>query len=138
MKDKLDFYINGKWVSSESGEKIEVINPANEEVIGHITAGTKKDIDAAVEAASEAFKTFGFSSKEERIQILKNVIAEYENRYQDFVDTISEEMGAPMWLSNAAQAVSVNGYFKSNGTYVMPHFRTAPDSSIFNNYSYWK
>ncbi len=112
MKDKLDFYINGKWVSSESGEKIEVINPANEEVIGHITAGTKKDIDAAVEAASEAFKTFGFSSKQERIQILKNVIAEYENRYQDFVDTISEEMGAPMWLSNAAQAATGLKNFK--------------------------
>ena len=112
MKDKLDFYINGKWVSSESGEMIEVINPANEEVIGHITAGTKKDIDAAVEAASEAFKTFGFSSKEERIQILKNVIAEYENRYQDFVDTISEEMGAPMWLSNAAQAATGLKNFK--------------------------
>jgi len=112
VKDKLDFYINGKWVSSESGEKIEVINPANEEVIGHITAGTKKDIDAAVEAASEAFKTFGFSSKEERIQILKNVIAEYENRYQDFVDTISEEMGAPMWLSNAAQAATGLKNFK--------------------------
>ena len=112
MKDKLDFYINGKWVSSESGEKIEVINPANEEVIGHITAGTKKDIDAAVEAASEAFKTFGFSSKEERIQILKNVITEYENRYQDFVDTISEEMGAPMWLSNAAQAATGLKNFK--------------------------
>ena len=112
MKDKLDFYINGKWVSSESGEKIEVINPANEEVIGNITAGTKKDIDAAVEAASEAFKTFGFSSKEERIQILKNVIAEYENRYQDFVDTISEEMGAPMWLSNAAQAATGLKNFK--------------------------
>ncbi len=112
MKDKLDFYINGKWVSSESGEMIEVINPANEEVIGHITAGTKKDIDAAVEAASEAFKTFGFSSKEERIEILKNVIAEYENRYQDFVDTISEEMGAPMWLSNAAQAATGLKNFK--------------------------
>jgi len=112
VKDKLDFYINGKWVSSESGEMIEVINPANEEVIGHITAGTKKDIDAAVEAASEAFKTFGFSSKEERIQILKNVIAEYENRYQDFVDTISEEMGAPMWLSNAAQAATGLKNFK--------------------------
>tara|TARA_B100001250_G_C19785192_1_gene783808 strand:- start:471 stop:1895 length:1425 start_codon:yes stop_codon:yes gene_type:complete len=112
VKDKLDFYINGKWVSSESGEMIEVINPANEEVIGHITAGTKKDIDAAVEAASEAFKTFGFSSKEERIEILKNVIAEYENRYQDFVDTISEEMGAPMWLSNAAQAATGLKNFK--------------------------
>ena len=41
-------------------------------------------------------------------------------------------------MTNTAQAVSVNGYWKSNGTYVMPHFRTAPDSSVFNNYSYWK
>ena len=41
-------------------------------------------------------------------------------------------------ITNTAQAVSVNGYWKSNGTYVMPHFRTAPDSSVFNNYSYWK
>ena len=36
MKDKLDFYINGSWIKSESTEKIEVINPANEELIGHI------------------------------------------------------------------------------------------------------
>lgn len=41
--------------------------------------------------------------------------------------------------ANSASAfVSVNGYWKSNGTYVMPHFRTAPDNSLFNNYSYWK
>ena len=48
MKDKLQFYINGSWVDSESNEKIEVINPANEEIIGHVTAGTKGDIDKAV------------------------------------------------------------------------------------------
>ena len=34
MKDKLDFYINGEWVSSSSAETIEVVNPANDEVIG--------------------------------------------------------------------------------------------------------
>jgi aldehyde dehydrogenase (NAD+) len=36
--------------------------------------------------------------------MLNNVISEYENRYQDFVDTITEEMGAPLWLSSRAQA----------------------------------
>ena len=41
--------------------------------------------------------------------------------------------------ANSASAyVSVNGYFKSNGTYVAPHIRTSPDSSIYNNFSYWK
>ena len=104
MKDKLDFYINGSWVESESTEKIEVINPANEELIGHITAGTKGDINSAVKAAYEAFKTYQYTTKEERIELLNNIIAEYENRYDDFVQTISEEMGAPIWLSEKAQA----------------------------------
>jgi aldehyde dehydrogenase (NAD+) len=103
MKDKLDLYINGKWVESESTEKIEVINPANEELIGHITAGTKNDINNAVQAACEAFKTYQYTSKEERIELLNNIVAEYENRYNDFVQTISEEMGAPIWLSEKAQ-----------------------------------
>ena len=48
MKDKLQFYINGSWVDSKSNQKIEVINPANEEIIGHVTAGTKEDINKAV------------------------------------------------------------------------------------------
>jgi len=104
MKDKLDFYINGQWVQSESSETIEVINPANEKIIGHVAAGTKEDINKAVIAASNAFQTFQYSSKDDRIELLNNIIAEYENRYQDFVDTITEEMGSPIWFSSAAQA----------------------------------
>ena len=104
MKDKLDFYINGQWVQSESSETIEVINPANENIIGHVSAGTKEDINKAVIAASNAFQTFQYSSKDDRIELLNNIVSEYENRYQDFVDTITEEMGSPIWLSSAAQA----------------------------------
>ena len=44
MKDNLNFYIKGKWVESKSNEKIEIINPANEELIGHVTSGTKDDL----------------------------------------------------------------------------------------------
>ena len=104
MKDKLNFYIDGQWVEPKSSETIEVINPANENIIGHVAAGTKEDIDIAVKAASRAFESFQYSSKEDRIEMLNNVISEYENRYQDFVDTITEEMGAPLWLSSRAQA----------------------------------
>ena len=104
MKDKLNFYIDGSWVESESKERIEVINPANEELIGHITSGTKNDINKAVLAASKAFKTYQLTSKNDRIELLNNIIFEYENRYDDLVQTITEEMGAPMWLSEKAQA----------------------------------
>ena len=36
----------------------------------------------------------------------------------------------------AQSQVYVSGYYKSNGTYVAPHYRTAPDSKPYNNYSY--
>ena len=104
MSNDLNFYINGEWVKSESNETIDVINPANEEVIGQVTAGTKGDIDKAVSAALDAFSSFQQTTKAQRIELLKNVITEYEARYDDFVQTISKEMGSPIWLSEAAQA----------------------------------
>ena len=51
-----------------------------------------------------AFLTFQHTSKEERIELLNNIISEYENRYDDFVQTITEEMGSQLWLSEKAQA----------------------------------
>lgn len=36
----------------------------------------------------------------------------------------------------ASADVFVNGYFKSNGTYVMPHFRSMPNSTVLDNWSY--
>lgn len=38
--------------------------------------------------------------------------------------------------SSANALVHVDGYFKGNGTYVMPHVRTSPDGIPFNNFSY--
>ena len=81
MSNDLNIYINGEWVKSDSNELIDVINPANEEVIGQITAGTKEDIDSAVKSASEAFISFSKSTQQERVELLQNIIKEYENRY---------------------------------------------------------
>ena len=45
-------------------------------------------------------------------------------------------IAASILLSANAQAyVSVNGYYKSNGTYVAPHIRASPDSVCWNNFS---
>ncbi len=112
MKEMHKFYINGEWVNSLGSETIEVINPSDESIIGSIAAGTKEDIDVAVAAAKEAFKSFGFSSKEERISLLENIILEYEKRSDELAQTISAEMGAPLWLSNVAQVTSGLSHFK--------------------------
>ena len=112
MKEMHKFYINGQWVDSIGSETIDVVNPSNESIIGSVSAGTKEDIDAAVAAAKEAFKIFSFSSKEERIILLESIISEYEKRSDELARTISEEMGAPLWLSNVAQVTSGLSHFK--------------------------
>jgi len=112
MSDHLKFYINGEWVDSLGSETIEVFNPSDESVIGSISAGTKEDVDIAVAAAKESFKTFGFSTKDERIELLENIISEYKKRSDELAQTISKEMGAPLWLSNVAQVTSGLSHFK--------------------------
>ena len=112
MKKEHRFYINGEWIDSSSTELIEIENPSTEEVIGTISAGTKEDIDHAVAAAKNAFQSFGFTSKEDRIAILEEIIKNYEASAEDLALCISEEMGAPLWLSQVAQVASGLGHFK--------------------------
>ena len=112
MKSCKQFYINGEWVDPAEGtNSFEVINPANEEVIGEIALGSAKDVDNAVSAAQEAFKTFSTTSVEERLGILGKIVEVYQSRYDEVAETISKEMGAPLSLSKAAQAATGLGHF---------------------------
>jgi aldehyde dehydrogenase (NAD+) len=106
MNKRLQFYIDGKWVDPVSPKTLDVINPATEEPIGQISLGSKADVDKAVKAARRAFETFSQTTKEERLALLTKVLEVYQRRYGEFVETISLEMGAPMWLSKAAQAAT--------------------------------
>ena len=118
MNNELKFYINGSWLESASVEQIEVLNPATEEVLGKITAGTKEDVDIAVEVATNAFQTYSNFSKDQKIAIFESIIKEYEARLPEMAEVISDEMGAPMWLSNVAQAASGLGHFKTTLNYL--------------------
>ena len=53
----MDMYINGEWCASSSGETLNVVNPATEAVIGTVPNATEDDVNRAVAAAKEAFKT---------------------------------------------------------------------------------
>ena len=55
-------YINGQWVDGTSGQLIEVINPATEDVAGSISAGTPTEVDQAVRAARAAFDGWAATS----------------------------------------------------------------------------
>ncbi|WP_102336304.1 aldehyde dehydrogenase family protein [Salimicrobium jeotgali] len=99
MKRYLKHYINGEWVESTGSETTEVINPATEEAFGEISLGTKEDLDKAVQAARDAFPHFSQMPKEERVKMLEDIAEEYNNRKDDIIDTITEELGSPVEVS---------------------------------------
>ena len=113
MLNKKNFYINGKWVKPDSEKEIKVINPANEDVCTLITLGNKKDIDTAVSAAKEAFKLWGYSSKEERIDYLEKLYTLYKQRWDDFTNAIVLEMGAPKEFASKLQVGAGAAHIKS-------------------------
>jgi aldehyde dehydrogenase (NAD+) len=104
VRDCRQFYIDGQWVEPASPKEFDVLNPANEEVAGQISLGAKADVDKAVAAAKKAFETFSETSVDERLELLRKIVEVYQSRYDDVVEAITTEMGAPHWLSKAAQA----------------------------------
>ncbi|HWD26576.1 MAG TPA: aldehyde dehydrogenase family protein [Rhizomicrobium sp.] len=110
MQERLQFYIDGKWVDPVTPKTIDVINPANEEAFARISLGSKADVDKAVAAARKAFESFSRTTPAERIALLQKIMAVYQSKYDAIAKAISEEMGAPMWLSKAAQAATGLGH----------------------------
>ncbi len=113
MSDKKKFYINGKWVSPKSNKSIKVINPATEEVCAEISLGSKEDVNDAVMSAKEAFKTWAFSSKKERLEPLEKLYELYKKRWSDIAETITTEMGAPKDFSTKLQAGTGAAHIKT-------------------------
>jgi aldehyde dehydrogenase (NAD+) len=104
VKDCRLFYIDGKWVSPTIARDFIVINPANEEPLAIISLGSAADVDRAVAAAKKAFESYSETTPDERLAFLQQIIAVYKSRINELAETISQEMGAPISLSKAAQA----------------------------------
>ncbi len=111
MRDYLKFYIDGKWVDPVAPKALDVINPATEAVAGRISLGSSEDVDRAVKAARKAFETFSRTSREERIDLIQRIMAELKKRHEDMAKAITEEMGAPVWLAQRAQAAMGAAHF---------------------------
>jgi len=110
MREYLKFYIGGQWVDPAEPKQLDVINPATEEVCGQISLGSDADVDKAVSAARKAFASWSRSTREERIELLAAIAAEYQNRYSDMAAAITEEMGAPASLASGPQAGMGSGH----------------------------
>jgi aldehyde dehydrogenase (NAD+) len=122
MKECRYFYIDGKWVSPIKACDFQVINPASEEPIATISLGGPGDVDKAVAAAKKAFESYAETSPDARLRFLKRIMEVYKSKIDEMAETISQEMGAPITLSRAAQAPVGLSHF-SEIVKVLGHFK---------------
>ena len=113
MLEKRNFYINGRWVGPKNSKDIQVINPATEKSCAVISLGGKEDVDDAVAAAKIAFQTWGFTKKEERIELLEKFYELYKKRWNDTTEAIMLEMGAPKDFASKLQTGTGASHTKS-------------------------
>ncbi|GAC1407229.1 MAG: aldehyde dehydrogenase family protein [Mycobacterium sp.] len=103
MREYLKFYINGQWVDPVEPKSLDVDNPTTEQVSGKIALGAAADVDKAVKAARKAFASWSQTSREERLDVLQAMLAEYQKRAADLAEAVTEEMGAPPSLAAGPQ-----------------------------------
>jgi aldehyde dehydrogenase (NAD+) len=96
-------YIDGGWVASSGSDRIDVENPATEQVIGTVPSGTPEDVDRAVIAAGAAAVSWSATSPEERSKYLTRLREALAGRSEEMARTIATEMGAPLKLATQVQ-----------------------------------
>ena len=104
MSHHRKFFIDGAWVDPVELRLLDVIDPSTEEAYTQIAIGAAADVEKAVAAAKAAFATFAFTAKEERLALLKRILAAYNDRFEDIARAVSQEMGAPLSFAREAQA----------------------------------
>ncbi|MFE7031695.1 aldehyde dehydrogenase family protein [Streptomyces sp. NPDC057621] len=107
-------YIDGAWRPAAGPDTIAVVNPADEQLIAHVPAGTIEDVDAAVRAAREAFPAWAATPPAERaarIGALRDVLVA---RKDEIAETVTAELGSPLKFS---QAVHVGAPIAVAGSY---------------------
>ncbi|MCX5396114.1 aldehyde dehydrogenase family protein [Streptomyces sp. NBC_00102] len=104
MKAHDGMYIGGAWRPAGGRDTIAVVNPADEQVIAHVPAGTAADVDAAVRAARAAFPGWAATppaGRAARLAALRDVLAA---RAEEIAATVTAELGSPLRLSRTVHA----------------------------------
>ena len=101
--DRSRLYIGGQWVASDGDGRIEVINPATEQVIAVVAEGTASDVDKAVAAARAALPAWSATSPSERADYLQRVSELLAERTDELALLLSQDMGMPVAFAKVVQ-----------------------------------
>jgi len=85
--------INGEFTQSSSKQLIDVINPANQEVLAKVPCATDAEMDAAISSAAETFKTWKEVPISERARIMMKYAALLKEHHDELATIICHELG---------------------------------------------
>ena len=111
-------YINGEWVESVSARAFENRNPANtEELVGMFPASTSEDVDAAVDAAREAYESWRLVPAPKRAEILYRAAETLVRRKEDLARDMTREMGKVLGETrgDVQEAIDMTYYMAGEG-----------------------
>jgi alpha-ketoglutaric semialdehyde dehydrogenase len=111
-------FIDGEWVAAKSGKTLENRNPANtDEIIGEFPLSGPEDVDAAVSAARNAYKSWRLTPAPKRAEILFRVAELLVKRKEDFAHDMTREMGKVLaeTRGDVQEAVDMTYYMAGEG-----------------------
>ncbi|MEA2169353.1 MAG: succinate-semialdehyde dehydrogenase / glutarate-semialdehyde dehydrogenase [Solirubrobacteraceae bacterium] len=118
-------------------EEIEVVNPATEDIVGTVPAGTPEDVDAAVAAAKEAFPDWSRTDTEKRAAIVGKAADLIAEHAKDIAAVLTSEQGKPTMEAMGEVNHLVHGlhYYAEAATKVQGTYQQLP-SGMGPSYGY--
>jgi aldehyde dehydrogenase (NAD+) len=106
IREESTFFVDGKFIAPAGAGRLNVVNPANLEIVGSVPVSEPSDIDRAVGAARAAFDhgPWGRTSPQERAEILRSIADKVDARFEELLTTVVQEMGTPIGYQRKGQA----------------------------------
>ncbi|MBZ0292264.1 MAG: aldehyde dehydrogenase family protein, partial [Anaerolineae bacterium] len=126
MVEQIKNYIGGEWVASRSGDMLESLNPATEEILATAPNSSADEVNAAVDAAREAYKSWRLTPAPRRGEILFRVAEVLKTHKEDLARLLTQEMGKVIAEArgDVQEAIDMAYYMGGEGRRLMGY--TAP------------
>ena len=96
MYEKFGQFIDGKWQQSSDKSTYEVINPANEEIIGHASKATSKDVESALKSAAKGLEVWKKTAPWQRSYIIRRIADKIREKQDILAKWMTLEVGKPL------------------------------------------
>ena len=125
-----EMLIGGEWRQGTAHEELEVVNPATEEVVDCVPAGSPEDVELAVATAKRAFAGWSRTDTEERAAILTKAATLIEEHAKELAGTLTAEQGKPLAEARGEVSHLAHGvrYYAEAATKVRGSYQDLPST----------